>query len=285
LLKVAIASGKGGTGKTTVATNLAWLAGRRGHSVAYLDCDVEEPNGHIFLKPAFTGRQVFRLPVPQVDEARCDGCGRCGRFCRFNAIAVMGGQVLVYPELCHACGGCALVCPRGAIREQPRRMGLVEVGTAGPVRFVRGTLDVGQAMSSPLIGAVKSAAPQAGLVILDCPPGTSCPVIECVRGSDLLVLVTEPTPFGLHDLKLAVAMAGALKARLAVVINRCDAGDDRTRQYCRRHGLPVLAAIPHDQDIARAYSQGKVACTAVPFLEPIMENLLEAILAAGAVEA
>jgi len=286
VLKVAIASGKGGTGKTTVATNLAWLAGRRGHDVAYLDCDVEEPNGHIFLKPAITRRDVFRLPVPRVDEARCDGCGRCGQFCRFNAIAVLGGRVLLYPELCHACGGCAPICPQGAIREEPRRVGVVEMGTAGPVRFVHGKLDVGRAISAPLIGAVKAAAPdEAELIIRDCPPGASCPVIECVRGCDLVVLVTEPTPFGLHDLKLAVATVEAMGLRLAVVINRCDAGDDRVLKYCREKALPILAEIPHDQDIARAYSRGQLACEVVPFLKATVEDLLEGILAAGTVRA
>ena len=272
VLKVAIASGKGGTGKTTVATNLAWLAGRRGHDVAYLDCDVEEPNGHIFLKPAITRREVFRLPVPRVDEARCDGCGRCGQFCRFNAIAVLGGRVLLYPELCHACGGCALICPQGAIREEPRRVGVVETGTAGPVRFVHGRLDVGQAMSPPLIRAVKAAAPdEAELIIRDCPPGASCPVIECVRGCDLVVLVTEPTLSGQHDLERVSQLTAHFGIKTVVCINKYDLNPGMAAQMERRAaemGLRVVGKVSYDPAVTKAqimrasvveYTGGKVA--------------------------
>ncbi len=273
-MKLAIASGKGGTGKTTVATNLAWLAARDGRSVAYLDCDVEEPNGHLFLKPRIdSSRPIGRLH-PLVDEGKCNHCGLCGEICRFSAIVCLGEKVLVYPELCHACGGCALVCRSGAIAEAMRETGKLEVGAAGAVRFVHGVLNVGEAMSTPLIRQVKGAAPLADLVIIDSPPGTSCPVIESVRGVDFVVLVTEPTPFGLNDLKLAVEMVRAMKLPFGVVVNRAGSGDLETQEYCRRQGVEILAEIADDRHVAEAYSRGNLACETVPEFRARLEGLL-----------
>ncbi|MCC7174098.1 MAG: ATP-binding protein [Bryobacterales bacterium] len=279
-MRIAIASGKGGTGKTTVATNLAWTAARDGWNAAYVDCDVEEPNGHLFLKPEIAfSRPAGRL-IPQVDESKCTHCGLCGEICQYSAIVCAGEKVLVYPELCHACGGCVLVCEPGAITEVTREIGVLETGFAGPVRFVQGRLNVGEAMSTPLIREVKAAAPAAGLVIIDSPPGTSCPAIESVRGADFVLLVTEPTPFGLNDLKLAVEMVRALKLPLAVAVNRARFGDNETHKYCRRQGIEILVEIPDDRRVAEAYSRGILACEAAPEFRATMRELL-AVIPAG----
>ncbi|HRR83833.1 MAG TPA: 4Fe-4S binding protein, partial [Phycisphaerae bacterium] len=183
-MRIAIASGKGGTGKTTVATNLAYVASLDGRTVAYVDCDVEEPNGHLFLKPEWLVSKPVTRPVPQVDETRCTQCGRCGEICQYSAIVPLGTTVLVYPELCHGCGGCKLVCPAGAITETPRQIGVLEMGWSGDIQFNRGVLNIGEAMSPPLIRQVKSAPPKTDLTLIDAPPGTSCPVIASVRGAD-----------------------------------------------------------------------------------------------------
>jgi len=281
LMKIAIASGKGGTGKTTVATNLAWVAARKGHSVSYLDCDVEEPNGHLFLKPEITvSRPIGRLH-PAVDEEKCIHCGLCGEICQYSAIVCIGEKVLVYPELCHSCGGCVLVCRPRAITEVLRESGKLEIGQAGPVNFVHGLLNIGEAMSTPLIRQVKEAAPESGLVIIDAPPGASCPVMESVRGTDFVLLVTEPTPFGLNDLKLAVEMVRALKRPLGVAINRAGSGDDQTREYCRLQGIDILAEIPDDRRVAEAYSRGVLASEALPEIRTQFEDLLGRLLGNG----
>jgi len=278
-MQVAIASGKGGTGKTTVATNLALCAARAGARVAYVDCDVEEPNGHIFLKPQIAVREKFCVQVPQVDLRECVHCGKCGEICQYSAIACVGRKVLVFPELCHACGGCAAVCPSGAITEVPREMGIVEVGSAGKIEFVQGVINVGEAMSPPLIRAARSAVGEADLVFVDAPPGTSCPVIESVRGCDYVVLVTEPTPFGLHDLDLAVQMVRALAQPFGVVVNRADLAEQRARHYCRQRQIEILAEIPDDRRIAQAYSRGQMACEALPELSDLFDRLLASIRA------
>jgi MinD superfamily P-loop ATPase len=276
-VRIAVASGKGGTGKTTVATNLAFVAARAGRSVAYLDCDVEEPNGAIFLKPRIGEDREVSLPVPRVDPARCTGCGQCGRICQYSAILSMNKTVLTFPELCHSCGGCLLVCPAGAISEVPRRIGRLESGLAGEVRFVQGLLDVGQATSPPLIRAVKAAAPAAELTVVDCPPGTSCPVIEAIRGADYVLLVTEPTPFGLNDLQLAVETVRQLETPFGVLINRADSGDGQTRRYCRIERIAVLAEIPDVREVAEAYSRGVLAAEMSEHYRHGFEHLLAAL--------
>jgi MinD superfamily P-loop ATPase len=273
-MRIAIASGKGGTGKTTLATNLAWVAARDGRTVAYLDCDVEEPNGRLFLKPEITSRRPVGRLHPAVDEAKCTRCGLCGEICQYSAIVCVGEKVLVYPELCHACGGCLLVCGPGAIREVSRESGTLEMGHAGPVRFIQGLLRIGEAMSTRLIHQVKLAAPETDLVIIDSPPGTSCPVMESVRGADYVLLVTEPTPFGLNDLKLAVEMVRTMKLPMGVVINREGSGDGQTAEYCRVQGIEVLATIPDDRRVAEAYARGVLASETMPEIRTRMEQLL-----------
>jgi MinD superfamily P-loop ATPase len=277
-VKIAVASGKGGTGKTTISTNLAYLAARVGRSVAYADCDVEEPNGHLFLNPTITGDSSIDRLFPVVDREQCVQCGRCAEACRFGAIACVGRSVLVFPELCHSCGGCQLACPEAAISEVPRPIGRVRWGSSGRVRFVDGSLNVGEAMSPPAIRAVKDCLPQdAELVFLDCPPGTSCPTIESVRGADFVLLVTEPTPFGRHDLDLAVQMTRVLNLPLGVVVNRADIGDRQVWDDCHRQQIRILAEIPEDRDVARAYSQGRLAAADVPRLAVSLSGLLEAL--------
>jgi len=261
---VAIASGKGGTGKTTVATNLTRVVASNGYQVSYLDCDVEEPNGHIFLKPLIEKNLPVSIPVPQVDESKCTVCGKCKDICQYSAIAVLGKTVLTFPNLCHGCGGCMLVCPSGAITEVGREIGCVEEGFADGIRFVQGRLRVGEAMSPPLIRRVKQMLPDEDLAIIDAPPGTSCPVIQSVKGVDFVLLVTEPTPFGLHDLKLAVDMLKELGLGFGVVVNRADVGDKKVFEYCRNAGIDVLLSVPNDRRIAEAYSKGLLVVEAIP---------------------
>ncbi|MBP7865572.1 MAG: ATP-binding protein [Acidobacteria bacterium] len=271
---LAVASGKGGTGKTTVSANLARVFGR---PVQVLDCDVEAPNGHLFLKGPRVAEEVVTVPVPRVDAARCDGCGECGRFCAFRAIVSFGTAPLLFPELCHACGGCARVCPRGAIDEVPRRLGVIETFQSGDVTLVAGSLDVGVPTAPPLIRAVKARLRPGIPAILDAPPGTSCPVIATIRGADFALLVTEPTPFGLHDLELAVDMVRHLRVPFGVAVNRAGSGDDRVHRYCRGENIPVLLEIPDDRRIAEAYSRGDLMVEALPEYRGLFTRLREIV--------
>lgn len=280
-MKITMASGKGGTGKTTVATNLAWIASQNGLATAYLDCDTEAPNGHLFLKPSIQERREVTRPVPQVDSKFCIHCGQCSEICQFNAIVGLGQKVVVFPELCHGCGGCLLVCPSGAITEVPRPIGSLESGVSGTLQFIQGRLTIGENSSPPLIRAVKQAAPRAELLIFDAPPGTSCPMIETVRESDFVVLVTESTPFGLHDLRLAAQLVKLMKIECGVVINRALPGASETRQFCHQARIPILAEIPEILAIAEAYSDGKLAVEAVPGLRRAFTQLLGRALSAG----
>ena len=277
-MEIAVASGKGGTGKTTLATNLAVMLARKGMSVTYIDCDVEEPNGHLFLKPQINESRPVNLFVPNVDREQCTGCGKCGEICQYSAIVCINEDVLTFLDLCHACGGCMLICPENAISEVPFRVGMIETGSTGDgVQFVHGRLDVGKPLSPPIIRAARAEAPAEGITILDASPGTSCPVIEAVRGADFLVLVTEPTPFGLNDLTLAVEMARELELPFGVVVNRCDVGDDRVTRYCEAQKIPMLIEIPDDRRVAEAYSRGRLAVDAVPDYRARIEKLVEAV--------
>ena len=272
-LRIAIASGKGGTGKTTLATNLAMVLADQGDAVAYVDCDVEEPNGHIFLRPTIRHSRPVNIPVPQIDESKCTSCGACGVACRHSAILLLKDTVLTFPQLCHGCGGCSLACPSGAISEVPRPIGVVEEGMSGAVAFLQGRLDIGEAMAPPIIKAVVEASPPDRTLILDSPPGTSCPVIECVKSADVVLLVTEPTPFGLNDLKLAVEMVRALGIPFGVAVNRAGIGDREVFEYCVSEDIAVLMEVPDDRRIAQAYSRGEMVVQALPELRPLFADL------------
>jgi len=275
---IAVASGKGGTGKTTVAVNLAAVFGA---GIQLLDCDVEAPNAHLFLRGTPYEAEIVTIPVPQVDESLCDGCGLCSEFCEYNAIVSLGAKPLVFAEMCHGCGGCMKVCPKNAIAETERRMGVVETISAGAIRLVQGRLDVGVAMAPPLIRAVKSRLKPGTHTIVDAPPGTSCPVITAIQNADFIVLVTEPTPFGLHDLKLAIEMVRELQIPYGVVVNRMGVGDDRVHVYCREKGIPVLLEIPDDRRIAEAYSRGDIITEILPEYQGLFKNLLRKVFDAA----
>ncbi len=276
-MKIAIASGKGGTGKTTIATNLAFVLARQNRSVQLLDCDVEEPNCHIFIKPEITTSQPVTVPIPRVDKEKCTGCGICGEVCQYSAIVCMNGKVLVFPELCHGCGGCQRFCPEEAISEVGREVGVVETGHGKSLLFSQGRLRIGEVMAPPLIKGVKQSVVNSNVTIIDAPPGTSCPVIEAVRDSDFIILATEPTPFGLNDLILAVEMVRVLNIPFAIAINRCDVGDNAVKEYCAKEGIEIILEIPHDRRIAQAYSQGEIASECLPEYTDVFSNFVERI--------
>ena len=258
---ISIASGKGGTGKTTVATNLAVSIES---DVQILDCDVEEPNSHLFIKPTIEEVKIITTPVPEVDMDKCSLCGKCAEICQFKAIVVLGETVLPFHELCHSCGGCMEVCPEKAITETGRELGVIERGQRNGIEFVHGILRVGEAMSPPLIKKVREYTRPDTLTIIDAPPGTSCPVIASMTGADFILLVTEPTPFGLHDLKLAVGAVKILRIPCGLVINRSDMGNDQVRVYAEQEELPILMEIPFDRQIAEAYSRGDMIVDVMP---------------------
>jgi len=258
---ISIASGKGGTGKTTVATNLALSIDS---DVQLLDCDVEEPNAHLFIQPIFKKTETIYTPVPEVDEKKCNLCGKCGEICQFKAIVVIGDVVLPFPELCHSCGGCLAVCPEDAIKEAGRELGVIRKGYRNGLEFIHGELRVGEAMSPPLIKEVRAFIRPDKFTIIDAPPGTSCPVITAMKDTDFVLLVTEPTPFGLYDLKLAVGAAKLLNIPSGLVINRSDIGDNKVNAYAKEIGLPILMEIPFDRRIAEAYSKGEMIIEAIP---------------------
>lgn len=300
-MRIAIASGKGGTGKTTIAANLAYVAAALDEGAAYIDCDAEEPNGHIFLKPRISGAEKVTVPVPEVDEQKCISCGKCSKICRFNAITLIADKVLVFSELCHGCGGCSLICPTEAIEEIERPIGKVEYGAVpfdeaeghstdtpgadGPraggnreLFFAHGLLDVGEAIVTPVIRKIKRFIPDQGLTIIDAPPGSSCPMVESVNGSDYVVLVTEPTPFGLNDLRIAVETVKIMGLPTGVVINRSDIGNSEVLEYCRSEGLEILAEIPDSRELAEIYSRGEVISEKLPFFRSLMSELVEKII-------
>ncbi len=259
-MRIAVASGKGGTGKTLVATNLARLWVDLGHTVTYVDADAEEPNGHLFLNPSVRDEERFTVSIPTLDGKTCAAHGKCQEICAFNAILSAKGRIIVFNELCHSCGACILACPDNALKEEEREIGTISSGTADGIGFISGRLDVGEARVTPLIeGVISRVENRDGIVIVDSPPGTSCSAMAAVRDAGLLLLVTEPTPFGLHDLELAVGMGRALGLDLAAVINRSDLGDKGTKRYLEAERIPVLAEIPFDDQIAKAYSNSRLA--------------------------
>jgi MinD superfamily P-loop ATPase len=271
---ISIASGKGGTGKTTVAVNLAVSLES---DVQLLDCDVEEPNAHLFIQPQIESVETIMTPVPEVDMQKCNLCGKCGDICQFKAIAVLGETVLTFPELCHSCRGCMAVCPEGAISETGRELGVIETGRRNSLVFVHGRLRVAEAMAPPLIRKVRERTLPDRLTIIDAPPGTSCPVIASMKGADFVLLVTEPTPFGLYDLQLAVGAVKILGIPCGLIINRSDMGDDRVKQYAETEQVPVLMEIPFDRKMAETYSRGELIVETLPEWKARFLDLYDAI--------
>lgn len=271
---ISIASGKGGTGKTTVATNLAASLEKE---VKLLDCDVEEPNAHLFISPIIDEKKTVRTPVPEIDEGKCTLCEKCCDICQFKAIVRIADVILPFTDLCHSCGGCMEVCPENAIRETHRELGVLERGHKNSIDFVHGRLRVGEAMSPPLIKKVRQQAGENGLTVIDAPPGTSCPVIAAMKGTDFVILVTEPTPFGLHDLKLAAGAVRLLDIPCGIVINKSDLGDDSVREYANEENIPVIMEIPFDRQIAETYSRGELAVESIPEWKKEFINLYEKI--------
>jgi len=249
---ISVASGKGGTGKTTVSTNLALGI----KDTQFFDCDVEEPNANIFIKANLQESEDVTVSFPEINFEKCDFCEKCSEFCAYNALAVVPSKVLVFPELCHSCGGCKLVCPKDAISWNKRTIGKVEHGKSNDIDFYHGLLNVGEMQAVPVIKALKKKIDKSKNVIIDVPPGTSCPVIESINSSDYCILVTEPTPFGLHDLKLAVEVVRHLNLPFGVIINRDGVGDKKVELYCKNEKIPILLKIPERKEIAHLYSKG-----------------------------
>jgi MinD superfamily P-loop ATPase len=271
---ISVASGKGGTGKTTVSTNLARCIDRE---VQLLDCDIEEPNAHLFLNPVFTGKEKVNAPVPEIDLKKCTFCKKCMEICRYGAIAVLKDQVMTFENLCHSCGGCFEICPENAVSEKERSLGEIEHGSSGKIEFIHGRLDIGQVMAPPVIKKVRSYTNPDLVTIIDAPPGTSCPVIAAMSNTDFVLLVTEPTPFGLHDLKLAVETVRALNLAHGLVINRAGLGNDEVKKYAEKQNLPVLMEIPFDRKIAQVYSKGLMIVDELPEYREKFRELFNSI--------
>jgi len=249
---ISVASGKGGTGKTTIATNLAISIGR----VQFIDCDVEEPNANIFLNAEINEQEDVEVAIPEIDKEKCNYCGKCSEFCAYNALAVVPSNVLVFPELCHSCGGCGIVCPQNAIKWKKKQVGRIEHGFVNGIDFYHGLLNVGEIQAIPVIKALKKKISKNKDVILDAPPGTSCPVIETINVSDYCILVTEPTPFGLHDLRLAIDVVRHLNIPFGVIINRDGIGNKKVEVHCQNEKIPIIMKIPDRKKIAHLYSKG-----------------------------
>lgn len=283
-MQIAVASGKGGTGKTTVSASLAWVWQ---NSLVAMDLDVEEPNLHLFLKPEIAGRKKAVLEIPVADESKCNACGACSEICQFKAISVLGDVLLVFPEMCHGCGGCLAVCPEGALSPGERELGEVSWGRAGKIEFLMGRLRVGEAMSPPLMRVVREQlkemlAQRSADVIVDAPPGVSCPAVNAVMESDIILLVTEPTPFGFYDLKLAYEAFLPLGKAMLVVVNRAGVGDRSVYDYCEEVGLPIVAEIPYDRAVAETYSRGQVLAAASEWHKVLFQELAQKITSQAA---
>ncbi|NOZ87191.1 MAG: P-loop NTPase [Deltaproteobacteria bacterium] len=264
-MRIAFASGKGGVGKTTLAVNTAFNLAKSGKPCIYVDCDVEEPNGHLYLSPAIEQERDVTVLVPRSIKGKCDGCGECQKACRFKSILSLDDSVMVFDELCHSCGACLIACPKDALEEISRPIGLLRRGHSDGLSFMDAMLNIGEARATPLITELwkeeKNTEPEETVIIADAPPGATCPTMEAIKHSDFLLLVTEPTPFGLHDLKVVHGLAKKLSIDTGVVINRSDLGDDRIQDYCSKEGLDILAEIPYDPELAAAGAQGRVIVT------------------------
>ncbi|MCG8639707.1 MAG: ATP-binding protein [Desulfobacterales bacterium] len=274
---IAIASGKGGTGKTTIATNLAYAL-QRTESVQLIDCDVEEPNSHLFLHPFLQNNETVGISTPVVTQEQCIACGRCRDFCVYNAITLLDQTVMVFPELCHGCGGCSFICPTHAISEEQRPIGIIEEGIAKNIFFLHGVSNIGNALSPPIINALKEKVSQEMLTILDAPPGTSCPVVTTLEGTDYVILVTEPTPFGLHDLQLTVQVVRKLGIPFGVIINRADLGNALVEEYCQSEKISILLKVGFHKEYAISYARGEMIIDKDPQLGDALCEMYQEIV-------
>ena len=269
-MKIAVASGKGGTGKTTISVNLALSL----NNVQLLDCDVEEPDCNIFLKLPLINQEDVFLPVPEIDIKKCIFCGKCSEFCKYNALAIFPEDALVFTDLCHGCGGCFLVCPEHALKEKKKVVGVIEYSSSSDIHFIRGVLHIGEPMATPVIKAVKKKIDKSKITVLDSPPGTACPVIETVSDCDFCILVTEPTPFGLHDVKLAVALTRILEVPCGMIINKAGIGDDAVHRFCKKESIPLLMEIPYSKTVAHLCSQGIPFVDKIPFWKERFQKVM-----------
>ncbi|MCD4783112.1 MAG: ATP-binding protein [Candidatus Eremiobacteraeota bacterium] len=270
---ISIASGKGGTGKTFLATNLAKIMESQG--VQVLDCDVEEPDDHLFLKPRIKETINVGIPIPDVDEDICIHCGKCSQVCVYHAITDVGAKVLVFPQMCHGCGACKIVCPVDAITEIDHIVGIIEKGRSGDINFSAGKMNIKEVAAPHLIRKVKEHIKPDVISLIDAPPGTTCPTVTAVSNTDYCILVTEPTPFGLNDLKLAVEMVSQMGVPTGVVINRVGIGDNKVETYCREEGLEILLKIPHRREIAEIYARGEIVIEELPDIRNLLQGLAD----------
>lgn len=285
-MKIAIASGKGGTGKTTIAVNLAWFLADNGRKVQYIDCDVEEPNGHFFISPGISQTIPAFVMLPVVDQPQCTSCGECSTKCQFNAIVRLPGNTLIFPELCHGCGLCLHICPTKAISEDQRQIGIVQTGMGwGGIQFADGILNVGEPMPNPLIRQVKQQGLEDHIQVIDAPPGTSCPFVETISDADIVILVTEPTPFGLHDLSISVEVAQSRGKTVLIAINRQNGVFAPLEAYLEEKKLKVLARLPEDRRVAEAYSTGEMLLEALPEFGVHFSDIASEIFARSGVTA
>jgi MinD superfamily P-loop ATPase len=267
---LAIASGKGGTGKTSLACAIAKALSP---DIGLADCDAEEPDCSLFLNPEIESEKNFSVPFPVVDESLCDGCGHCQQVCLYNAIKIFKGKPVIFPNLCHSCGGCFLACPKKAIKETSRPIGKIRTGNFGKAFYIDGIMNIGEASPVSLIKAIKKIVPSGKDIIIDCPPGTSCPVVAAISGADFCILVSEPTPFGLSDLNLALETVDNLKIPRSLVINRSDIGNEEMEKWCQEKKLDILLKIPFDRKIAEDYSKGKTMIESKPEYADILRKV------------
>ena len=272
-MKIAVLSGKGGTGKTFVSVNLACAADK----AAYVDCDVEEPNGHLFLNPEITGRFPVSVTVPQVDEGKCTACRKCVDFCKYNALALIKNKLMTFYEVCHSCGGCILFCPEKALTEKERTIGTIEEGMSGDVAVFTGCLNTGEVSGVPIIKGLMAKLPEQGPVVIDCPPGSACVVMESIRTADFCVLVAEPTLFGVHNLSMVYELVKLFHKPFGVVLNKCLPGENPAQQFCLDHKINILAPIPFDEELGRLNSKGHIAVRENKQYRELFQKLLKTL--------